>query len=83
MTLSMAYAGAQFSFSLIRALNGEKGVVESAYVRSDVTSVKYFANSVLLGVSELSIMAACILVCKVRHVMYSTVSISACTKSVF
>lgn len=32
-TLSMAYAGARFAFSMIRALNGEAGVVECAYVR--------------------------------------------------
>lgn len=32
-TLSMAYAGARFAFSMIRALNGEPGVVECAYVR--------------------------------------------------
>lgn len=31
-TLSMAYAGARFAFSMIRAMNGEK-VVECAYVR--------------------------------------------------
>ena len=32
-TLSMAYAGARFAFSVIRGLNGEQGVVECAYVR--------------------------------------------------
>ena len=29
----MAYAGARFAFSMVRALNGEEGVVECAYVR--------------------------------------------------
>jgi malate dehydrogenase len=48
-TLSMAWAGAQFAFSLIRALNGEAGVVECTMVESDVTSCKYFANPVELG----------------------------------
>lgn len=50
-TLSMAYAGARFAISLIRALRGEKGVVECAYIRSDLTEAKYFATPLLLGVS--------------------------------
>jgi len=48
-TLSMAMAGARFAFSLIRALNGEKGVVECAYVRSEETEAKYFSTPLLLG----------------------------------
>jgi len=48
-TLSMAYAGARFAFSVIRGLNGEEGVVECSYVRSDVTDAKYFSTPVLLG----------------------------------
>nr|WIM01410.1 mitochondrial malate dehydrogenase [Limnephilus flavicornis] len=48
-TLSMAHAGAQFAFSLIRALNGEANVVECAYVVSDVTEASYFATPLLLG----------------------------------
>ncbi|KAK2720800.1 malate dehydrogenase, mitochondrial-like [Artemia franciscana] len=48
-TLSMAYAGARFTFSLIRALNGEQGIIECAYVRSDVTEAKYFSTPLLLG----------------------------------
>lgn len=48
-TLSMAYAGARFGFSLIRALNGEDGVVECSYVRSSVTEAKYFSTPILLG----------------------------------
>jgi len=48
-TLSMAMAGARFAFSLIRAINGEKGVVECAYVRSDVTEASYFSTPILLG----------------------------------
>lgn len=48
-TLSMAYAGARFALSLIRALQGEKNVVECAYVRSDVTEAKYFATPLVLG----------------------------------
>lgn len=53
-TLSMAYAGARFGFSLIRALNGEQNIVECAYVRSNVTEAKYFSTPVLLGVSYLN-----------------------------
>lgn len=50
-TLSMAYAGARFGVSLIRALNGESGIIECAYVKSDVTEAKYFSTPILLGVS--------------------------------
>jgi malate dehydrogenase len=49
-TLSMAYAGARFAFSLIKALNGEPNIVECTYVRSNITEAKYFATPVLLGV---------------------------------
>jgi len=50
-TLSMAYAGARFAFSLLRGLKGEQGVVECAYVKSDVTEATYFATPIVLGVS--------------------------------
>ena len=50
-TLSMAWAGAQFCFSLIRALNGETGIVECTMVESDVTDCAFFATPVELGVS--------------------------------
>jgi len=48
-TLSMAMAGARFAISLIRALNGEKGVIECAYVHSDVTEASFFSTPILLG----------------------------------
>jgi len=48
-TLSMAYAAARFTDSLIKALNGQDGVVECAYVASDVTESPYFATPILLG----------------------------------
>lgn len=51
-TLSMAYAGARFGLSLIRALNGEQGVIECSYVKSNVTDAKYFSTPILLGVSS-------------------------------
>jgi malate dehydrogenase len=49
-TLSMAKAGAQFVGSLIRALKGEKGIVECAYVESNVVAeCKWFATPIELG----------------------------------
>lgn len=47
-TLSMAYAGARFCFSVIKGLKGEQ-VVECAYVKSDVTEASYFATPLRLG----------------------------------
>jgi len=48
-TLSMAYAGARFGFSILEALKGKTGLVECAYVASNVTSAEYFATPILLG----------------------------------
>lgn len=48
-TLSMAYAAAEFANSVLEALKGTEGKVECAFVRSDETEAKYFANPVLLG----------------------------------
>jgi len=48
-TLSMAYAAARFTDSLIKAMNGQEGVVECAYVASDVTEAKYFSTPLVLG----------------------------------
>lgn len=50
-TLSMAYAGARFTFSLLDAMNGKEGVVECAFVRSEETECKYFSTPLLLGVN--------------------------------
>ena len=51
-TLSMAYAGARFTDSLLRAIAGET-VVEHAYVRSDIQEeATYFSNALVLGVSK-------------------------------
>ena len=54
--LSMAYAGARFAFSLIKALNGDKCVIECSYVRSNVTDAKYFSTPIVLGVSFIKIL---------------------------
>ncbi|XP_792004.2 malate dehydrogenase, mitochondrial [Strongylocentrotus purpuratus] len=48
-TLSMAYAAARFCFSLLAAIEGKEGVIECAYVKSDLTESSYFANPILLG----------------------------------
>ena len=50
-TLSMAYAAASFSNSLLKALSGEKGVVECAYVESPLFKgqADFFASPVELG----------------------------------
>merc|ERR1712029_211243 len=48
-TLSMAYAAARFTDSLIKAMNGQEGVVECAYVASNVTEAPYFATPIKLG----------------------------------
>jgi len=48
-TLSMAYAAARFTDSLIKAMSGQEGVVECAYVASNVTEAKYFSTPLLLG----------------------------------
>ncbi|UJR23649.1 hypothetical protein I4U23_026634 [Adineta vaga] len=48
-TLSMAHAGARFSFSILEALNGKEGVVECGYISSQETEFKYFATPLLFG----------------------------------
>ena len=52
-TLSMAYAGAKFVSSLLHALDGEDGVIEPSFVKSDETEAAYFATPLLLGVRQL------------------------------
>jgi len=48
-TLSMAFAAARFTNSLIKGLHGEKNVVECAYVENEVCGVKYFSTPIVLG----------------------------------
>ncbi|SHO77172.1 Mitochondrial malate dehydrogenase [Malassezia sympodialis ATCC 42132] len=50
-TLSMAYAAAVFANSLLKALNGEKGVKECAFVESPLFAdkAKFFASPIELG----------------------------------
>jgi len=47
-TLSMAYAAARFTDSLMKAKSG-KEVVECAYIASNVTEAPYFATPIKLG----------------------------------
>ena len=51
-TLSMAYAAFEFAKSCLRAMGGERGVVECAYVEcldSPVSGAPFFARPVVLG----------------------------------
>lgn len=48
-TLSMGQAACRFALSLIRALNGEKNVVEYAYVEGDGKYARFFAQPVQFG----------------------------------
>jgi malate dehydrogenase len=51
-TLSMGYAGARFANSLIKALNGKKGIVEPTFVESPLyqdQGISHFATNVELG----------------------------------
>lgn len=48
-TLSMGQAACRFGLSLVRALQGEKGLVECAYVEGDGKHARFFAQPVLLG----------------------------------
>jgi NAD-dependent malate dehydrogenase len=48
-TLSMAYAGYRFTNSIIRALHGEKGVIECAFVQVEGMDVEYFGLPIELG----------------------------------
>lgn len=60
-TLSMAYAAAKFAESCLKALQGEPGVIECAYVSSHLTELPFFASPLRLdqngvAVSLLSVM---------------------------
>lgn len=50
-TLAMAYAGAVFADALLRAMHGEKGVKQCAFVESPLfkDQVQFFASPVELG----------------------------------
>lgn len=49
-TLSMAYAGARFTDRILRAMKGEKGLIECSFVESNVVpGLAYFSSPVELG----------------------------------
>jgi len=48
-TLSMAYAAAQFCEACMRAMSGQSGVVECAFVASTLTELPFFASQLCLG----------------------------------
>ena len=49
-TLSMAYAGAEFAFSVLKALRGDRGIVECTFVESNADArVPFFSSRVELG----------------------------------
>ena len=48
-TLSVAFAAAAFTNSLLRAMNGEKNITEPAYVEQNVRGVPFFSSLVKLG----------------------------------
>ncbi|CAH9102057.1 unnamed protein product [Cuscuta epithymum] len=55
-TLSMAYAAVKFADACLRGLRGDAGVVECAFVSSQVTDLPFFASKVRLsrnGVEEI------------------------------
>jgi len=45
----MAYAGARFTLSLVRALGGETGIVEDAYIQTEGYETEFFSVPVELG----------------------------------
>jgi hypothetical protein len=54
-TLSMAYAGAKFTNSLLRGLNGEKNIITPTFVKSPLFAeqgIDFFSSKVELGVSS-------------------------------
>lgn len=54
-TLSMAYAAAKFAESCLKALQGEPGVVECAYVSSHLTDLPFFASPLRLDQNGIAV----------------------------
>ena len=48
-TLSMAYAGARFTESLLKGMSGQKGIVECCYTENSITDAAFFATPTTLG----------------------------------
>lgn len=45
-TLSMAYAGAKWAESVLKAMSGEEGIVECSFVESSITDAKFFSTPI-------------------------------------
>ncbi len=54
-TLSMAYAAAKFAESCLKALQGEPGVIECAYVSSHLTDLPFFASPLRLDQNGIAV----------------------------
>lgn len=48
-TLSMAYAGFVFAEKVLKAMKGEKGIVQAAFVESTITEAPFFASPCEFG----------------------------------
>lgn len=48
-TLSMAYAAAKFADACLRGMRGEAGIIQCAFVDSQITELPFFASKVRLG----------------------------------
>jgi len=48
-TLSMAYAGAEFAFSVIQGMRGDKGIAECTFVENPTAPTQWFSTKVELG----------------------------------
>jgi len=48
-TLSMAYAGYLFTQNVLKAMRGERGITQCAYVESEITDASFFASPCRFG----------------------------------
>ena len=53
-TLSMAYAGYIFTEKVLKAIKGEKGIVQAAFVESNLTEARFFASPCEFGPQGIS-----------------------------
>lgn len=68
-TLSMAYAAAAFGDSCLRALAGQPGIVECAYIDSQLTDLPYFASQVKLGPTGIEVSLLSLAVHLLRRIL--------------
>ena len=77
-TLSMAYAAAKFAESCLKALQGEPGVIECAYVSSHLTDLPFFASPLRLDQNGIAVswLSVCIVV---MHEQLTLARLSLCS----